>query len=322
MRTGFLPGRHRPRFGFTLVELLVVVGIIAILIALLLPSLSKARQQANRVLCGSNLRQIYQICAAYAVDSKTGWLPYNYQEVPGRVYDDHLDQSGQQNSDIRYLFAPVTPFPWQTTPMVHMAGQYGKTAKIFYCPFVVGQYALDSTPRPEKIGDEFLVSDDISSTSVYCTNYMNLVPSGNRHHSDIDYVIVGGLVPGSESTYYACDPSNGQPYTPPGGNSYLTFNMPTKVGLSNASLRAFAADYNETDNDTGGNVTPTYANHYINGTFIGANCCFMDGHVEYHQTTRKLPSEVLYGDSTIANIQTVVPRLRRQNPSIVRVYSW
>jgi prepilin-type N-terminal cleavage/methylation domain-containing protein len=53
----FLPGK-RPGKGFTLIELLVVVAIIALLLAILLPSLSRARQQARRTVCSSNLHQI------------------------------------------------------------------------------------------------------------------------------------------------------------------------------------------------------------------------------------------------------------------------
>jgi prepilin-type N-terminal cleavage/methylation domain-containing protein/prepilin-type processing-associated H-X9-DG protein len=79
----------RKRSAFTLIEILVVVAIIALLIAILLPSLARAKEMARMVQCQSNMRQISMAFCSYVVENKG--------RLPGGYYDQYADWLGAAN---------------------------------------------------------------------------------------------------------------------------------------------------------------------------------------------------------------------------------
>src|SRR5690606_20564951 len=92
-----------PRRGFTLVELLVVIGIIALLISILMPALTKVKDAANKVACASNLRQMTLATRMYLNDnngrfyigqSGTGTIRGVEYHIFYKEGDTHLKQQG------------------------------------------------------------------------------------------------------------------------------------------------------------------------------------------------------------------------------------
>jgi prepilin-type N-terminal cleavage/methylation domain-containing protein len=106
------------RPGFTLVELLVVIGIIAVLVAMLMPTLSRSREAARRVVCLSNLRQVHTAFHFYALA--------NHDRVP----IGYRTASKQFNS---MVFSSTAGNRWVLFGLLYSSGLINEP-RILFCP--------------------------------------------------------------------------------------------------------------------------------------------------------------------------------------------
>jgi prepilin-type N-terminal cleavage/methylation domain-containing protein/prepilin-type processing-associated H-X9-DG protein len=102
----------RLQFAFTLIEILVVVAIIGLLVAILIPSLGKAREQARRVVCQSNLCQLQKANVFYLQTFKGIFPPHRFKAKAG---ESDVDPNGEKH--------------W-----FHLLEKYSKSREIPHCP--------------------------------------------------------------------------------------------------------------------------------------------------------------------------------------------
>lgn len=184
--------------GFTLIDTLVTLAIVALLISILLPSLSGAREAARRVACASNVRQIGLGITMYA-DDHSDRLPPSVFAPDGSSAESQGESNPAEMMTMRLaqtLEDANKPAPWDGIGLL-FATEYLPAARLFYCPSHHGDHpyqrysAAWMNPGIERIvsnyhyrgmgpNDQFYMSQIDPTTTILLTDGMRLVSDYNH----------------------------------------------------------------------------------------------------------------------------------------------
>lgn len=208
----------RRKSAFTLIELLVVVAIIAILMAVLMPSLAKARKQAKNVACLSNLKQMgsgwFMYASSFDGQLAPAVLPQNaqygspvwYSASWQYRYTDYLHRLSWINSaSSQYTFAAPTSTAWFRTVLFCPAAALD--------PLVDNYYNYASYGANSFIGGWYVWNSgtsklDVYSSAYYPTKYMRLKQTNIRKPATTMIFAENGFIPpsGTINAYYGNNP--------------------------------------------------------------------------------------------------------------------